>query len=146
MFSIRFHLGRGNHYKHWQIKDLTYKNDAPVYFDPAFTQLTMVNCKLVNNEKKAKQVYEAGVKDVCGWIRCENFFVSDLNKYNPVSIDGDVGLLYNPIVAPYWMRDDKEGSIDNTFYLELITMGNKAYIYKPNRSTTRHLQGYWFGS
>lgn len=130
MFSIRFHLGRGNHYKHWQIKDLADKNCAPEYFDPLFTQLTMVNCTLINHEKKAKQVYEAGVKDVCGWIKCEDFFVTNLNKHDPVSIDGLIGLLYNPIEAPYWMRDDREGrTIDNTFYPELITMGNKVYIH-----------------
>lgn len=130
MFSVRFHFGRGKNYKHWQIKDLADKNCAPEYFDPLFNQLLLINCTLINNESKARKVYEAGVKDVCGWIRCEDFFVTNLNKYDPVPIDDYPRLLYNPIVAPYWMKEGREGrSIDNSHYNKLITLGNQVYIY-----------------
>lgn len=130
MFSVRFHLAKGCHYKHWQIKDLKNKDVAPEYLDPLYYQLFMVNCKLINKANKAKKVYEAGVKDVCGWIQCGDVFVTNLNDYDPEPIDDLPRLLYNPIVAPHWMMEGREGrSIDNSHHEELVTMGNKVYIY-----------------
>ena len=129
MYSVRFHLAKGCHYKHWQIKNLKDKDMAPEYLDPLYYQLMMVNCKLVNKTNKAQKVYEAGVKDVCGWIQCEDVFVTNLSDYDPEPIDDNPRLLYNPIVAPYWMMEGREyKSLDNTLYHELITYSNKVYV------------------
>ena len=44
-YKVRFHLQRGQHYMHWQIKayDGTVK-----YIDPNKYQLELYGCKLIN--------------------------------------------------------------------------------------------------
>ena len=39
MYSVRFHLGRGPHYRMWQVKNLKDKTVEPVYYEPNQIQL-----------------------------------------------------------------------------------------------------------
>jgi hypothetical protein len=129
MYSVRFHLARGNHYRHWQIRDLDDKHREPLFLDPIEYQIKLEDCTLYNNERKAQQVYDAGVKDVCGWVKCRDFGIANLNDYDPEPIDDLPRLLYNPIDYPYWRREDSFENIDGTHFDELITYSNKVYIY-----------------
>ena len=73
-YKVRFHLQRGQHYMHWQIKawDGTVK-----YLDPNKYQLELYGCKLINKINAARKVNLAGKKDVCGWIECDNFDINE---------------------------------------------------------------------
>ena len=75
MYSVRFHLGKGVHFRHWQVKK---KGCKPVYHHPDNASLLLVNCKLINKVNDAKRVHAEGVKDVSGWIDCESVEVVEL--------------------------------------------------------------------
>ena len=123
-YKVRFHLQRGLHYMHWQIKawDGTVK-----YIDPKKYQIEMYGCKLINKINAARKVNLAGKKDVCGWVECENF---DILEKDSLPIDNLERLLYNPIVEPSWRREDDDGDFDwdNYHFDMLVTNGNKVHV------------------
>ena len=122
MYSVRFHLGKGIHFRHWQVKK---KGSRPVYDHPDNASLLLVNCKLINKVNKANKVYAEGVKNVSGWIDCEDITVVD-----NFPVDNLERLFYNPIVDPYWRRDSDAGDFiwDGSEYASLITDGRRVYI------------------
>lgn len=124
--EVRFHLASGPKYKHWQVKIMQGGKKVDVYYyDPAEYQLEMVGCKLVNRPNKAKQVFEAGVHDVSGWVRCD-----EVRPVREMPIDNLEKLYYNPIRDPYWRResDSNEFIWDNSEYATLVTSGKQVYV------------------
>lgn len=95
------------------------------YYNPNNCQIEMVGCKLVNKVNKAKKVHEAGVKDVAGWVQCEDVIIN-----NEIEIDNLEKLYYNPIRDIHWRResDDGEYDWDNSEYSTLITEGKQVYV------------------
>ena len=122
MYSVRFHLGKGTHFRHWQVKK---KGSRPVYHHPDSASLLLTGCKLINKVNDAKRVHAEGVKDVSGWIDCEDITVVD-----NFPVDNLERLFYNPIVDPYWRRDSDAGDSvwDGSEYASLITDGRRVYI------------------
>ena len=124
--EVRFHLGRGQNYMHWQIKIMQGRKKVDeYYYDPAYYQLELIGCKLVNKVNKAKQVHANGVKDVAGWVECK-----DVRIDNEIDVDNLEKLYYNPIRDPHWRResDSNEFIWDNTEYATLLTSGKQVYI------------------
>jgi len=124
--EVRFHLGRGQNYMHWQIKIV--QNGKPVdvyYYDPAYYQLELIGCKLINKLNKAKKVNSAGVKDVSGWVRCEEVRIN-----NEINVDNLECLYYNPIIDIHWRRESDSGEFawDDSEYETLLTNGKQVYI------------------
>ena len=129
MYSVRFHLARGPHYKFWQIKNLKDKNEAPLYVDPDKNRIVLKDCTLKVNENKAKRVHAAGIKDVCGWIQCSHFFLNDTNLFYSSMFDSFPCLKFNPIVDVNWRIDTNQNFImNNKTFPELLTNGNKVYV------------------
>lgn len=128
--EVRFHLSSGENYRKWQVKIMKNSRKAHVfYFDPNEVQLELIGCKLINKVGKAKQVYEAGVKDVSGWIKCDDFVTR--GEFWPLeSIDNLEKLYYNPIRDVHWRRESDCGEFDwdNSEYATLITQGKQVYI------------------
>ena len=125
-YRVRFHLQRGEHYMHWQVRGW---DGSVQYFDPNEWQIQMVGCKLINKKNAARKVYDAGRKDVCGWVECDNYHISPASeKFYP--IDNLERVRYNPIVDPRWRRDGDEGDFDwdNYHFDSLVTDGNKVYV------------------
>lgn len=111
---------------HWQVKIMQGSKKVDVYYyNPAECQLEMVGCKLVNRPNKAKQVFEAGVHDVSGWVKCK-----DVRPVRQMPVDNLEKLYYNPIRDPYWRResDCNEFIWDNSEYATLITNGKQVYV------------------
>ena len=127
MFKVRFHLGRGPYYKYWQIRDLKDKDAGPDYIKPETCQLVLLDCELVCNENKAREVHSRGVKDVCGWIKCSHVHWHDASVRNPINVEGFSRIYFNPIVDPNWRMDRLDYSINGLKIDELITCGNKVY-------------------
>jgi hypothetical protein len=128
--EVRFHLSRGEHYMHWQLKIKKGSETVEVcYFDPSEYQLEMRGCRLVNQPNKAKKVFEAGVHDVSGWVRCEELMLRK-SFYPILPVDNLEKLYYNPIRDPHWRResDSNEFIWDNTEYATLLTNGKQVYI------------------
>ena len=128
--EVRFHLSRGEHYMHWQVKVKQGRETVDVYYyNPFEYQLEMRGCRLVNRPNKAKQVFEAGVHDVSGWVRCEEVMLR--KDFHPIlPVDNLEKLYYNPIRDPHWRResDCNEFIWDNSEYATLLTNGKQVYI------------------
>jgi len=71
-YQVRFHLQKGENYMKWQVK--SNKDKAVKYYSPCEYEFVLNNCTLINKISKAKKVYLDQVKDVSGWIECEEFF------------------------------------------------------------------------
>jgi len=128
MYSVRFHLGRGPNFRHWQVRNLSNKSSAPLFLDPSEFQLHLHNCKLVRSESKAKKVFSSGVKDVCGWIRCDSFDVVDVSQITPDEVAGLDRVSFNPIMDTEWRIEGRSGSFSNQDVGELVTAGSRVYI------------------
>jgi hypothetical protein len=114
----------------WQVKVKQGGKTVDVYYyDPKEYQLEMRGCKLWNRPNKAKKVFEAGVHDVSGWVRCEEVMLRK-DFYPALPIDNLEKLFYNPIRDPFWRResDCNEFIWDNTEYATLLTNGKQVYI------------------
>jgi hypothetical protein len=129
MYSVRFHLARGPHYRYWQIKNLKDKNEAPLYVNPEKNRIVLKDCTLEVNENKAKRVHAAGRKDVCGWIKCRYFFLNDTNLFYSSMLDSFPRLKFNPIIDVNWRIDTNPDFVmNNATFPELLTSGNKVYV------------------
>jgi len=128
--EVRFHLSKGQHYMHWQLKTKQGGKTVEVcYFDPFEYQLEMRGCILWNRPNKAKQVFEAGVHDVSGWVRCKEIMLRK-SFYPILPVDNLEKLYYNPIRNPYWRRESDCGEFiwDNYEFDTLITDGKQVYV------------------
>lgn len=78
-----------------------------------------------NRPNKAKQVFEAGIHDVSGWVRCEEVIVT-----KDIPVDNLEKLYYNPLRDPYWRResDSNEFIWDNSEYATLVTGNKQVYV------------------
>jgi hypothetical protein len=121
VYRVRFHLQSGKNFMKWQIR----QGKKVVYIDPAQHKLEMLGCKLVNKINKAKQVHKRGVKDVAGWVECDDVVIND-----EIGVDNLERLFYNPIRDPQWRResDDGEFAWDNSEYATLVTQGKQVYV------------------
>lgn len=119
-YKIRFHLGSGKYYKFWQIKN---KNDKVIeYCDPSKVQLILHNCELINKKTKASKVLKTQIRDVCGWIKCENYEVVEKKENNNLKM-----IIYDPKIMDYWHFENNHDNIDGTKFNEIITIGKRAY-------------------
>ena len=125
-YEVRFHLGRGENYMHWQVKAMCgRKKLQEFYYNPSQYQLEMLGCKLVNKVNKAKKVHAAGKKDVAGWVQCEDLMIN-----NEIGIDNLEKLYYNPIKDIRWRRESDCGEFawDDYEFDTLITNGKQVYV------------------
>jgi hypothetical protein len=126
MYKIRFHLGRGPNYLHWQVRN----NDTVKYYDPKLYQLELGNCKLISKINTAQKVFDAGVKNVCGWVECEKYWVLNTERHISIPTDNLERLFYNPIKDIHWRRSSDNGEFiwDHSRFASLITGQNRIYI------------------
>lgn len=124
VYKIRFHLGPGENYLKWQIRGC---DGSVQYIDPAKYQIEIINATLINKKNKAKKIHAAGVKDVAGWIECENYHLHFTGEH-PVEYYEQ--LKYNPIVRPEWIRsgDDYTSGWDGHRFSCLITMDRSVFV------------------
>jgi hypothetical protein len=125
-YEVRFHLGSGENYMHWQVKAMCGRKKLDeFYYNPAQYQLEMIDCKLINKVNKAKKVHAAGRKDVAGWVKCDTVMIN-----NEIGIDNLEKLYYNPIRDVHWRRESDSGEFtwDGSQYSTLITQDRQVYI------------------
>lgn len=132
MFKVRFHLGAGIHYKHWQIRTVCHDGgpDIVEYADPSQIQLELVTCVLKNNRKVAEKVLADQVRDVCGWVQCQHVIFSFSPKdFTPV--DNLDRIVYDPKINPYWKMENSDDNYDLVRIDTIVTSGNRMFILKP---------------
>ncbi len=121
MYKVRFHLAKGEHYMHWQIKD---ENDEVIYYDPSETNLRLTNCTLKNQMGTAEKIFRGANKSVCAWIECEDYELHNRSTSLPIKHK----LSYNPKVLPFWhVRDREYHNLDNCFIKDMYTIGREVF-------------------
>ncbi len=125
MLKVRFHLGPGENYKHWQVRN-TFTNSVE-YYDPNKVQILLSKCVLKNELKTAEKVFAEQKRDVCGWVQCENIEVS-LNFVKP----SGRRLLYDPKINPHWQYEDIPDNLDRMTFENLITFGKGIFLNEPS--------------
>lgn len=131
-YEVRFHLGRGENYLHWQVKAMCgRKKLQEFYYNPAQYQLEMLGCRLVNKVNKAKKVHAAGRKDVAGWVECDTLMIN-----NEIGVDNLEKLYYNPIKDIRWRRESDCGEFtwDDYEFDTLITNSKQVYVLEERSS------------
>lgn len=126
MFDVRFHLGRGEHYKHWQVKSF----DGVVYYDPNVYSLILYDCLLKNNRNKAEKVFESKRRDVCGFIRCLEYKIVERYYTDSMFLEPEIRyeLLFDPKIAPYWRKHNDPKVYDNMTYSSIVTNGRRVFV------------------
>ncbi len=119
-YQIRFHLGLGENYLKWQLKNIETKEI--IYIDPEEYSVKIKNARLVNRKSVALSIFKGSDKTPCAWIRFSSFSIEP-----PSSTTGDY-LHYNPRKAPYWKLGNL--NVDNSEFDDLITKGRLIYLDK----------------
>lgn len=124
MYKIRFHLGRGENYQHWQIA----KYPTSIYLNPFNSNLILKDCTLKNNSKISERIFNGENKTVCSWITCEILdFVLNSNFDKKLY----KRIFYNPRKAPYW-TDLENNNLDGFKFDFIRSIGKDLYaIQKP---------------
>ena len=113
---VRFHLGAGEHFKHWKI---TYPNGDYQFINPEKQNMIFHDCKLRVQKKTAERIYAGGEKVVCAWIECDWVQMLDLTSTGqPLS--------FNPRVTPHWVYGSQIA--DNFVFSRIQTQGNKLIV------------------
>jgi len=117
MYKVRFHLAKGEHYMHWQIKD---EEDEVVYYDPSETNLKLTNCTLKNQMSTAEKIFRGANKSVCAWIECEEYEI-----LSPIArVNTKHHLRFNPKTLPFWHVPGRDyHNLDNCFIKKMVTLG-----------------------
>jgi hypothetical protein len=126
---VRFHLANGPHYKHWQVKDKT--SGGVSYYDPTEVCLLLTNCRLVNQAGTALRVFQNQVRDVCGWIECNEVSIVHTNTFEPNITYHLVELVYDPKIHPHWFAPlvGKHNCQDGIEFQRIITKGRRVFTY-----------------
>lgn len=123
MFKVRFHLGAGKNFGHWQIKRCS--DSTTRYIDPAKVCLEMRDSKLVNHLGTAKKINCGASKSVCAWIICESIIIhQDENQLDRVQSSQQ--LSYNPKVHPNWVGHDGT-NMDGHTIAHIVTYKKKLF-------------------
>lgn len=152
-YKIRFNLGKGEHFMHWQIENLETGEKA--YYDPKKFSLALDNAKLHNQKGGASKINTGeSTKTVVAWTEAEKVIVLKAKSLSPALYG--TRLAYNPHILPFWHRkatedevkagkgtkvpektvrgDDVKNAgelvvdIDKTKYKNVITDGSSMYV------------------
>lgn len=116
MYRVRFHLGAGPHFEHWQVKN----ESGVVYYDPGYCSLLLYDCKLRNQKKTAQKIFSGADKTVCAWVECSHYVA-----YNYVFNPGPIPVIYNPHKNPFWVIDGENA--DGKFLHLMTSSGRRLY-------------------
>ena len=132
MYKVRFHLGRGEHFMHWQIKsklntgDGTGAKEVVSYVDPQHKSIAMFGCRLRVQPSTAQKIHDGANKSVCAWIECEHTQVVD----KPIVMTiFDTRISFNPKRSVHWMTE--EGEIKDGEFMPLIVTNERELFIIP---------------
>ena len=119
MFQVRFHLGAGEHFRHWQIRG----PDGVAYVDPETHSVVLTGCTLKNRRGIAEKVLKDQRRDVCGHVLCESVEVVE-------SVRKPLGRVvhFDPKVTPYWTVEGLDGPQDGLKIERLASSGRRLRI------------------
>jgi hypothetical protein len=123
MIRVRFHLGAGAHFMHWQVR---HHDGSVTYHDPAFCTLTIFQGRLRNQAGTASKIHCGAAKSVCAWIEAEHVVID----HGTAAVFGAVEVAYNPRVAPHWRMNGLNA--DGRRFEVMTTSGNRVFVAASN--------------
>ena len=114
-YKVRFHLGKGDNYKKWQVRNI--KDNSVAYYSPDEYHLAMHVCKLGNKPSVFTKIFNGENKTVCAWVWCDL-----VTAYKGENTRVGKQYRYNPRRNPHWHSSD-EHNLDNCEVGHLVTMG-----------------------
>ena len=120
MYKVRFNLGRGVRYMTWKVENL--EDNSSRNIQPEEVTLTLINCTLKNNKKRAKKIFSGSNKSVCAWILCDRILIDA-----PRVVKG-THIRYNPRVVPYWTENGED--VDGKEFKVLKTSNKNIILSK----------------
>lgn len=134
-YRIRFHLQKGEHFQHWQIKDCD--SGEVLFFDPATHLIHAEGCRLRNQPATANKIFQGADKTVCAWVDADRIHVTNTGRHgynaeyeanlrgtNPPKVS------YNPKVSPNW-RNASGDNIDGATFRELMFCNRSVFVSIP---------------
>jgi len=120
-YRVRFHLGRGENFMKWQIKDTETKE--VVYACPQQESLKLLECKLRNRKNTAIKIFKGDDKTVCAWIECNSYEI----KKEETPLVTMFELNYNPRRCVHWTDAFGRLDLDESHHAEIVTIGKRTY-------------------
>lgn len=120
MKRLRYHLGRGENFMKWQLRDTV--NNTVDYYDPETFEFTIVKGKLNNRPSTAKRIFEGENKTVCSWITFK-----EGEEFMNFPVD-PVRISYNPKLKPHWTSWDYDDSNLDGFEGYICIRGRSLYV------------------
>lgn len=117
MYKLRFHLGAGINFQHWQVKG----PNGISYHKPDEVTIRAYNVTLKNAPKVAFRIYSGQHKTVCAWLQCENLQILPREDF---PIENLTYLNFNPRIFPHWTTGDG-WNLDGKFVGEIVTIGRQ---------------------
>ena len=126
-FKVRFHLGGGPYYMHWQVKDF-HSAGAVEYYSPATCSLELTNCTLRNNPNTAMKIMLGQAKKVCAWVDCDMIDVHYKKdpKFKPPNIKNMDKYKYNPRKHRHWFTK-RQANADDKDLKKMFTNSRAIY-------------------
>jgi hypothetical protein len=118
MIKVRFHLGRGGNYRHWQVTKFPNVD----YFDPNKHSLILNKCQLKNIRNIADKIFGGQSKDVCSWVVCDEVMATQ--EILEVCAENEIS--YSPKINPFWV-DYLGNNIDGSNYERIVSVGKRLY-------------------
>jgi len=132
-FRVRFHLGKGPNFMHWQVSDWGHRRKANSnphrdYYSPETCDIMMYNCVLGNQPSTAQKIFDGANKTVCAWVDCDNLEIRYKKdpKYTELDTEGLTRYKYNPRKNPHWFTDD-DNNVDGKTFAILATTERQIY-------------------
>lgn len=123
MNKLRFHLGKGEHYMHWQRR---HKDKGVEYINPEGYGATYVNVKLANRKSTAQKIHDGENKTVCAWVEFDYSWGRVPKGEYPNDL---IELYYNPRNKPYWTSDLFDDiDLDGISFKYLVVEGRKLFV------------------
>lgn len=135
--KVRFHLGRGPHFRHWQVRS---KDGGVRYYEPAKTRMLLVNPITRRHNSTAQKIFRGDItKTVCAWLGCRAVSVWQVNGTEPtptIDLSERTRLSFDPHENPRWRvsvpsTDGYYPIRDDAQYRWIAVIGTELYPCTP---------------
>lgn len=133
MYTVRRHLGRGEHYGWFQIrKRITDAKQGEVveYVNPETHMIRFKGVTLHNKVNQSQKILDGEHKKPCAWLICMEYDVMEVLEPREVPRFKGIypnELRFNPRESAYWKHCDQIA--DDMEFISVITIGTQLYTF-----------------
>lgn len=126
-YRVRFHLGKGPHFGHWQVTKFCCDGRKTVeYYDPKTTRMWLFGARLCNQQATARKIHAGAHKKVCAWIQARHVAISEQSSFDNFQPHRFQAIRFNPKIQPNWI-DGQGSNLDGKRFDRLFTLHTGVY-------------------